>query len=395
MRTLLQGIRRSHGVLALFTLMVLLPVVVFGVLIVRASRSERARLEYEKTQRQQQIVRITEADLQIWLFTPGPDSVAREALVRFEVQADQVVFPDFGLSRSVGDSPSLRPANPAPPSGPLTAALVAEHYFPRIQAFRRDLAAGRHTGVQYFRQLRALVIQPPGGTRGYVVDIDTVLAHANARLTQLAAGEAFTASAWMAADRAARPPAGSFSIEGFPFLEILFEDAPRTGWAGLRGQAFPYSMGVLVLVTMLGSVFVYRAVSHEARLAHLRNDFVAAVSHEFRSPLSSILALAERLERVRDPDKLREYHRIIGQDARRLSALVTRLLDFALMEEGRQAYARDRVDLVTTTQDAIAAASTWRPRGGYGCSERTRRRCGSRATTWRCSTPFRTSSRTR
>jgi signal transduction histidine kinase len=82
---------------------------------------------------------------------------------------------------------------------------------------------------------------------------------------------------------------------------------------------------------------------------------VAAVSHEFRSPLSSILALAERLERIEDPQKLREYHRIIGQDARRLSALVTRLLDFALIEEGRQAYARERLDLVATTRAAIAS----------------------------------------
>jgi len=353
--TLLQAVRRSQRLLVLFALMVLLPVVIFAVLVVRASRSERARVEYEKTQRQRQVVQFVETELQTWLFAPGPDSVAREALVRFEVQGDQVVFPDFGLSRSVGDSPPLRPANPAPPSGPLTAALVAEHYFPRIQAFRRDLGAGRHTGIQYFRQLRALVVQPPGGARGYVVDIETVLARANATLAGLAAGEAFTASAWMAADRAARPPAGSFSLERFPFLEILFEDAPRTSWLELRGQAFPYSMGLLVLVTVLGSVFVYRALAADARLARLRNDFVAAVSHEFRSPLSSILALAERLERVRDPDKLHEYHRIIGQDARRLSALVTRLLDFALMEEGRQIYARERLDLVATTRDAIAS----------------------------------------
>ncbi len=89
------------------------------------------------------------------------------------------------------------------------------------------------------------------------------------------------------------------------------------------------------------------------RLARLRNDFVAAVSHEFRSPLSSILALAERLERIGDPEKLREYHRIIEQDARRLSALVTRLLDFALIEEGREMYSIERLDLVDSAREAI------------------------------------------
>jgi hypothetical protein len=71
--------------------------------------------------------------------------------------------------------------------------------------------------------------------------------------------------------------------------------------------------------------------------------------------LSSILALSERLEsaRVPDPDKLTQYHRIIGQEARRLSTLVTRLLDFAQIEEGRKVYALERVELVGIVRDAI------------------------------------------
>lgn len=355
MRNLARILRRNRRVVALFALMVLLPAAVFAILITRNIRSERARLEYDKAQRQRQIVQFVEADVRNWLFAPGRTSARNDAQVRFEVQGDRIVFPEFGLSRAVSDSPQLRPADGDPPGRPLDAASVGEHYFPRIQAFRRDLAAGRNAGVQYFRQLQALVVQPPGGTQGYVLDVAGVLAHVNGRLEALSAGERFTASAWMAAERTSRPPAGAFSIEGFPFLEIIFEDAAPGGWMGLRGLAFPYSMGLLVLVTVLGSVFVYRAVSQETRLARLRSDFVTAVSHEFRSPLTSILALAERLERVGDPEKLREYHRIIGHDARRLSALVTRLLDFALIEDGRQTYVRERVDLVATTREAIAA----------------------------------------
>ncbi|MBI3049823.1 MAG: HAMP domain-containing histidine kinase [Acidobacteria bacterium] len=355
MRSLLENVRRSHKVVALFGLMVLLPAVVFGVLIVRAVRSERARLAYDRAQRQQQIVQFVEADLRSWLFSPGPGAARGDALVRFDIQADRIVFPDFQLSWPASESPQLRPAEAGPPSGPPTAAVVTEHYFPRIQAFRRDTASGRNAGIQYFRQLRALVVQPPDGTQGYVLDIRDVLAHVNGRLAEWSASEPFAATAWMAAERTSRPPAGSFSIEGFPFLEVVFDERTAGGLLTLRGLAFPSSMAALVLVTVLGSVFVYRAVSHEARLARLRSDFVAAVSHEFRSPLSSILALAERLERVGDAEKLREYHRIIGQDARRLSALVTRLLDFALIEEGRQPYARERVDLVATAREAIEA----------------------------------------
>jgi signal transduction histidine kinase len=183
-----------------------------------------------------------------------------------------------------------------------------------------------------------------------------VLGHVNAKLAEFSAAEPFSAVAWVDdVDRTARPDAAGVGLQEFPFFEVIFEDSGPAGISGLRQQAFPYSMSLLVLVTVLGSVFVYRAMSHEARLARLRNDFVAAVSHEFRSPLSSILALVERLEasRIHDPEKLSQYHQLIGKDARRLSTLVTRLLDFAQIEEGKTVYSLERIDLVAAAREAI------------------------------------------
>ena len=294
MRNLAQNLRRSHKVVALFVLMVLLPAAVFTSLIVRAARSERMRQEYEKTGRQQQIVRLVEADLTNWLFAASGASARAGALLRFEVRGNLIVFPEHHLSLAMGDSPQQRPFDAGPPELPLTPQAIRTQYLPRIQAFRRDVATGRTAGAQYFRQLRSLVVQPPGSDAGYMVDIEDVLGHVNGTLERLSASEPFTSRAWIAAERTSRPPAGSVGLEGFPFFEVIFEDVRTPALAGLREQAFSYSMSLLVLVTVLGSVFVYRAVSQEARLARLRNDFVAAVSHEFRSPLSSILALGER-----------------------------------------------------------------------------------------------------
>jgi two-component system phosphate regulon sensor histidine kinase PhoR len=101
------------------------------------------------------------------------------------------------------------------------------------------------------------------------------------------------------------------------------------------------------------------------RLSHLRNEFVAAVSHEFRSPLSSILALAERLVANRSiaPEQLAEYHRIIEHDARRLSVLVTRLLEFGRIDEGKAGYSLAPVDLVAVLHDAVDAVDHVVPPG--------------------------------
>ena len=341
--------------MVLFVLMVLLPAATFTVLIVRGIRSEHMRVDYENTQRRRQIVRFVEADLTNWLFSAGADAAHTAALLTFEVQGEQIVFPGFGLSLSPGNSPRQRPFDSGAPDSPPTPLSVREQYFPRIEAFRRDLALGRNSGAQYFPRLRALVVQAPGADHGYVVNIDTVLTHVNGRLAEFTGPESVSGKVWIREARTSQPPANGFALEGFSFFEVTFDEAKPGAAAWVRGQAFPYSMALLVLVTVLGSVFVYRAISHETRLTRLRSDFVAAVSHEFRSPLSSILALSERLERIREPERLREYHRIIRQDAQRLSALVTRLLDFALIEGGKKVYSRERIDLVAAAREAIDA----------------------------------------
>lgn len=347
-------LRRNWNVVALFGLMVVLPAAVFGILVVRGFRSEQARLEYDNAVRQRQIVRLAEADLTNWLFSAAPGGAQSLAVLRFAVEGERVVFPAFELSLPATGLPQQRPFDSLPSDTALTPQVVADHFFPRVLAFRRDVTTGRNAGAQYFRQLRALIVQPPGGTDGYIVELQDVIAHVDEKLEEFSTGAPFSARTWIAAERSSLPPPRALALEGFPFFAVVFEPA-GTATSALGERFVPYSMGLLVLVTVVGSVFVYRAVSHDAQLARLRSDFVAAVSHEFQSPLSSILALAERLERVQDPRQLREYHRIIEQDARRLSALVTRLLDFALVEDGRGIYSFERVDLVAAARDAIDA----------------------------------------
>ena len=349
---------RNRRVISLFVLMVLLPACVFSVLIVRAARTERVREAYERTQRQQQIVRLAESDLNSWLFARHPAAAVSRALLRFTITDDRIAFPDHDLSLPFAGAPRQRPFAATPDGVPLTAEAVTSQYYPRIQAFLRDLDAGRNQGAQYFLRLKAIVVRPPGSDEGYVLHVEEALTHMNARLAEFCAAESFTGTVWTrnVEERSTPSPAG-FAFEGFPFFQVILEEVETAGVTGLRRNAFTWSMGALVLVTLLGSLFMYRAVSHEVRLSRLRSDFVSAVSHEFRSPLSSILALSERLEssRVTNRDTLSQYHQMIGGDARRLRALVTRLLDFAQIEEGKRVYALDRVDLVEVAREAIAS----------------------------------------
>ncbi len=100
--------------------------------------------------------------------------------------------------------------------------------------------------------------------------------------------------------------------------------------------------------------FIGRAIRREARVARLQSDFVAAVSHEFRSPLTTIRQMAEMLEtgRVTAAERRDTYYRMIASESARLQRLVETLLDFGRMEADAGQYRFIEIEAA-----AIAAAA--------------------------------------
>jgi signal transduction histidine kinase len=92
---------------------------------------------------------------------------------------------------------------------------------------------------------------------------------------------------------------------------------------------------------------VIRAVSREMRVARLKSDFVAAVSHEFRTPLTTIRQLSELLarSRVSTDDRKQQFYDAILSESERLQRLVENLLDFGRIEAGRLTYTLMPIDL--------------------------------------------------
>jgi signal transduction histidine kinase len=107
-------------------------------------------------------------------------------------------------------------------------------------------------------------------------------------------------------------------------------------------------LGLMALVVLAGSYFIARAVTRELEVARLQSDFVSAVSHEFRTPLASLLQLSELLadERV-STDRQREYYQSLLRETQRLRRLVEGLLDFGRMEAGSREY---RFELIETAR---------------------------------------------
>jgi signal transduction histidine kinase len=82
------------------------------------------------------------------------------------------------------------------------------------------------------------------------------------------------------------------------------------------------------------------------RLARQKTSFVANVSHELKTPLTSIRMYAEMLQegRQRDPARRKQYLGTIVEESRRLTRLVNRVLDFARLERGERRYSFQSLD---------------------------------------------------
>ncbi len=111
-------------------------------------------------------------------------------------------------------------------------------------------------------------------------------------------------------------------------------------------------MGIVLLV---GAYFTARAVSRELAVSRMQSDFVSAVSHEFRTPLTSMLHLADSLDRgiVSDESRRRQYYAALTHETMRLHRLVESLLNFGRMEAGVFEYRFEPVDLADLAGDVV------------------------------------------
>jgi signal transduction histidine kinase len=95
-------------------------------------------------------------------------------------------------------------------------------------------------------------------------------------------------------------------------------------------------------------------------LARQKTDFVSNVSHELKTPLTSIRMFSELLadSRVTDPAKQRAYLNVITNESARLTRLIGNVLDFARLERGEKKYDLKRCDLTGIVREV---AETYRP----------------------------------
>lgn len=116
-------------------------------------------------------------------------------------------------------------------------------------------------------------------------------------------------------------------------------------------------LSILALLLLITSYFIVRTMTRELAVARLQSDFVASVSHEFRSPLTSMRQLSSLLVQGRlasDEQRQRSYE-FLADETGRLDRLIEGLLDFGLIEAGESRYRLESTDAVELVRDTVSA----------------------------------------
>ncbi|MEM9556064.1 MAG: HAMP domain-containing sensor histidine kinase [Acidobacteriota bacterium] len=148
----------------------------------------------------------------------------------------------------------------------------------------------------------------------------------------------------------------------FPHLEVTLDEV-RVSHAALatleterRSHVNQYAWeGIFFLcVIVLGMVVIVRAVRRDAQLRRWQTNFLAAVSHELKSPIASLQLAAETLE-MRDDDP-NHRKRLLGRmlsDVERLANTVARVIDTERLDQRHVQRERRRLDLAQLVDTAV------------------------------------------
>ena len=152
---------------------------------------------------------------------------------------------------------------------------------------------------------------------------------------------------------------------GVAFLEDPGAAVARAVWPQRAG--YLGILGFVLSITLFGGYLLLRDVRRETRLAALRSHFVSSVSHELKTPLTSIRMFAEtlRMRGATDPATQADYLDTIVGESERLTRLLNNVLDHSQIEQDRKIYHPTMTSLPDIVDRAVAAMEYPLSQGGF------------------------------
>ena len=138
-------------------------------------------------------------------------------------------------------------------------------------------------------------------------------------------------------------------------VSLSLSEDPFNSAAVERSRAYFWTAALTLVATAALALLAAIALRRQMRVSRLKNDLVATVSHELKTPLSAMRLLVDTLldDERSDPQQTREYLQLIAQENQRLSRLIDNFLTFSRIERGKRRFAAEPVEPVEVARRAI------------------------------------------
>jgi signal transduction histidine kinase len=262
---------------------------------------------------------------------PGQISLLRGRLAFVAQDARGI---DFFQSKNPGSVPLLE-------LGPFGAVAGQVAGSPRLFVIRRDANRSEILGFRVgLEHLRSALLDRAS----------RILTSLEMEVAIVSGGDAYPAdnSVTMVRDLSPLLPWWRVSVRPQD-PEIISRYVSRRRWI------YGTTLALLVAGMVLGVILVLRDLSREQRLSRLRTDFVANVTHELKTPLTSIRMFAEtlRMRRTQNEAEQQECLDVIISETQRLSRLISTVLDFSKIERGQKQYRMAEVNVSEVAQSTL------------------------------------------
>lgn len=124
-------------------------------------------------------------------------------------------------------------------------------------------------------------------------------------------------------------------------IELFFKEGDVLDRAaGQRIAVYTWTGTLVILLILVCGAVAARSIGKQVKLNRLKNDFIATVTHELKTPLASMRVLVDTLleGHYRDQQQVTDYLRLISKENGRLSRLIDNFLTFSRMERNKQAF---------------------------------------------------------
>jgi two-component system phosphate regulon sensor histidine kinase PhoR len=113
---------------------------------------------------------------------------------------------------------------------------------------------------------------------------------------------------------------------------------------------------ILIIVIVYSFTYTITTIFRQKKLSEMKNDFINNMTHEFKTPISTISLACEALsdhDIVRSPEFTENYINIILEENKRLATMAEKILQTAVIEKGQLKMKRERIDLHEVIGDVI------------------------------------------